>query len=158
MTNRRRMKLVSLACMALLAGCGGGEEEQQSEQASDDIVVDLEAQGDYDASGLRATLKAEGASRTRVLVDGLDEGEPTGGGANPAHIHRGTCEEPNDAGTYEIGQLKGPVAEAVIEVPIADLVGGGYVVEVHLPPAEGRARPGEVIGCAELANAEQSAG
>ena len=83
MTNRRRMKLVSLACMALLAGCGGGEEEQQSEQASDDIVVDLEAQGDYDASGLRATLEAEGALWTRVLVDGLDEGEPTGAAPTP---------------------------------------------------------------------------
>ena len=152
------MKLVSLACVTLLAACGGGEEEQQSAQASDELVVDLEVQGDFNASGLRATLDAEGASRTRVMVDGLDEGEPAGGGANPAHVHRGTCEEPIDAETYEIGQLKGPVAEAVIEVAIADLVGGGYVVEVHLPPAEGTAGPGEVIGCAELANAEQPAG
>ena len=94
----------------------------------------------------------------RVMVDGLEEGEPAGGGANPAHVHRGTCEEPIDAETYEIGQLKGPVAEADIDVPISDLVGGGYVVEVHLPPAPGRAGRGEVIGCAELADAEPAAG
>lgn len=157
MSNGRLLKLASLACMMLLAACGGGEEEQQSERVSDEVLVDLEAEGDL-APGLRATLEAEGASRTRVLVDGLDEGEPAGGGANPAHVHRGTCEEPIAAGTYLIGKLKGSVAEAVIDVPISDLVGGGWVVEVHLLPPEGRAGPGEVIGCAELADAEPPTG
>ena len=57
-----------------------------------------------------------------------------------------------------IGPLKDPVAEADIDVPISDLVGGGYVVEVHLLPAEGREGPGDVIGCAELADAEPAAG
>ena len=163
MTNSRQMTLASLASVALLAAsllaaCGGGEEGEDSAQASDELVLDLESQGDFKAPGLRVTLDAEGASRTRVMVDGLDEGEPAGGGANPAHVHRGTCEEPIAAETYVIGQLKGPVAEADIDVPISDLVGGGYVVEVHLLPAEGRAGPGEVIACAELADAEPTAG
>ena len=159
MTNRGRIKLLSLASVALLAACGGGDNKQESEQASDELVVDLESQGDFNAPGLRATLDAQGtAARTRVVVDGLDEGEPAGGGANPAHVHRGTCEEPIAAETYLIGKLKGPVAEAVIDVPISDLVGGGWVVEVHLLPPEGSAGPGEVIGCAELADAEPAAG
>ncbi len=103
-------------------------------QTSDELVVDLESQGDFKAPGLRATFDAEGASRTRAMVDGQDEGEPAGGGVNPAPVHRGTCEEPIAAETYVIGQLKGPVAEADINVPISDLVGGGYVLEVNLLP------------------------
>ena len=139
-----QQNLVLLAAGALgLAGCGGGADEQVSEQTSDELIVNLDAQGDFKAPGLRATLDAQGATRTRVMVDGLDEGERAGGGANPAHVHRGTCEEPIAAGTYEIGQLEGPVAETIIDVPISDLVGGGYVVEVHLPPVDGRAGPGE---------------
>ena len=92
------------------------------------------------------------------MVDGLDEGGPAGGGANPAHVHRGTCEEPIAAETYVIGNLKGPVAEAVIDVPISDLVGGGWAVGVHLLPPEGRAGPGEVIGCSQLADANPATG
>ena len=88
MTNSRRMTLASLASVALLAAsllaaCGGGEEGQDSAQTSDELVLDLQSQGEFKAPGLRVTLDAEGASRTRVMVDGLDEGEPAGVARTP---------------------------------------------------------------------------
>jgi hypothetical protein len=157
--RRPPLVLALFASVLALGACGGGGDDAASdENAGDDIAVELDQQNDSSVTGLRATLVVEGRSSTRIVVDGLDEGEPSGGGANPVHLHRGSCDEPAAGETVQLGELTGSESESVVDVPIGELVGGGYVVDVHLPPIglQGDAEP-EVIACGDLSDASQSA-
>jgi hypothetical protein len=111
-----------------LAACGGATGVTTTEQPGE-ILFDLSANG---ASGVRARLTYETDHRTRITIDGLDEGESAGGGANPVRLRNGSCEEPGTV-VATLAPLKGSVSESVAKLGLPELLSGKYAIEVALP-------------------------
>ena len=90
----------------------------------------------------RLTYKSN--ETTKVTVDGLDEGEPAGGGANPVVLRRGTCDEPKDV-VFELETLSGATSETTVELALTALLNGEYNVQIGLPD-----RPEDIVACGDV--------
>ena len=135
--------VVLLVGLLLLAGCGGSEEAEPTGDPGE-ITFDLDEVGDAGVAGVRATLTYETPERTTVTVDGLDEGEPAGGGANPVLVRSGTCDEPKDI-VFELENLSGVTSETTVELALTALLNGDYSIQVGLPD-----RPDNVVACGDV--------
>jgi hypothetical protein len=122
---------------SLLTGCGGNDESATTTEDPGEIAFPLDEQEDSGAVGVRATLTYETRDRTKVVVDGLDEGEPAGGGANPAWIYQGSC---NDLGEVaeKLNPLQGPSSETTVGLGLTALINGDYAIAVGVPRSQGR--------------------
>ena len=125
-----------------LAGCGGDSNAEATEQ-SGEVEFDLEPQNDSNVVGARAVLKYVDQNRTRIRVDGVDEGEPGGGGANPVELRRGSCAEPGEI-VHRLPALKGASVEQSLDLSMAALYEGEYAIHVRLPGT------GEDIACGDV--------
>jgi hypothetical protein len=75
-------------------------------------------------------------SHTTVIVDGLDEGEPGGGGRKPAVLSRGSCDELGSI-AQRLRPIQGSTSTTLVPLGVAALLNGGYAVAVGLPgPAD----------------------
>jgi hypothetical protein len=144
---RRLVLVVSflsvLAAALALVACGGSDAETTSDPG--EIAFDLDTL-EEGAEGVRATLSFEGRDRTTIRIDGLDVGEPAGGGPNPAWLRRGSCDEPEDV-VAELGTLRGPATEATVPVGLPALLNGDYAIAVGLP---GASTEEPVVACGEV--------
>ena len=124
----------------LVAGCGG-----TSAEATDpgEIQIELQEQGDSNVAGVRAVLTFTDRDSTKVLIDGLDTGEPSGGGQHPAFIRRGSCTEPG-AIAARLQPLRGGTSTSTVDLGLAELLAGDYAITVLLTPNQRR-----VIACGE---------
>jgi hypothetical protein len=120
--------LITLIAL-LLSGCGGSNAETTDDPG--EIAFDLDERGDAGAAGVRATLTYESRDKTTILVDGLDEGEPAGGGANPVWLGMGTCEDPQDV-VFQLEPLRGSASETSVDIGMPALLNGEYLVAVGL--------------------------
>ena len=143
MNSRLRALVLVLVGLLLLSGCGGSEEAETTGDPGE-ITFDLEEAGDAGVTGVRATLTYETPEKTTVTVDGLDEGEPAGGGANPVLLRSGTCDEPKDI-VFELERLSGATSETTVELALTALLNGGYNIQVGLPD-----RPDDVVACGDV--------
>ena len=109
-----------------------------------EITFELDAAGDAGVAGVRATLTYKTNETTRVTVDGLDEGEPAGGGANPVLLRSGTCDEPKDV-VFELETLSGATSETTVELALTALLNGDYNIQVGLPD-----RPEDIVACGDV--------
>jgi hypothetical protein len=134
--------LVVLLVGLLVAGCGGSEEAEPTGDPGE-ITFDLDEVGDAGVA-VPATLTYETPERTTVTVDGLDEGEPAGGGANPVLLRSGTCDEPKDI-VFELENLSGVTSETTVELALTALLNGDYSIQVGLPD-----RPDNVVACGDV--------
>jgi hypothetical protein len=141
-TSRRSALVVLLIGLLVLAGCGGAEKAETTGDPGE-ITFDLDERGDAGA-GVRAILTYETPEKTRVTVDGLDEGEPAGGGANPVLLRRGTCDEPKDI-VFELEKLNGATSETTVELALTALLNGDYNIQVGLPD-----RPQDIVACGDV--------
>jgi hypothetical protein len=117
-----RTPLVLLIVAALfLVGCGGDGDE-----FAGDLTMPLEAQNDSGQGG-EATLSEVDADTTRVVVDVGN----APGNAQPAHIHRGSCENLDPQPEYGLEDVVDGKSTSEVEVAIEDLVGHGFAVNVH---------------------------
>ena len=132
---------VLLVASLLVSSCGGGGDEAETTEQPGEIAFELSEQGDAGAVGVRATLRHETPEQTTVIVDGLDEGEPAGGGANPVYLRSGTCEEPKEI-LFELQKLSGATSETTVELALTALLNGDYHIQVALP-----GRPEDVVAC-----------
>ena len=75
----------SNAVVLALVGLQGPVAVARAETTGDpgEITFELGEAGDAGVAGVRAILTYETPEKTTITVDGLDEGEPAGGGANP---------------------------------------------------------------------------
>jgi hypothetical protein len=135
--------VVLLVGLLLLAGCGGSEAAETTGDPGE-ITFELDEVGDAGVAGVRATLTYETPEKTKVKVDGLDEGEPAGGGANPVLLRSGTCDEPKDI-LFELETLSGATSETTVELALTALLNGDYNIQVGLPD-----RPSDVVACGDV--------
>ena len=118
--------------------------QQQRSGEPGEIAFDLDEVGDAGVAGVRATLSYETPEKTTIVVDGLDEGEPAGGGANPVVLRSGTCDEPKNL-VFELEQLLGATSETTVDLALTALLNGDYHIAIGLPSN----RP-DVIACGEV--------
>jgi hypothetical protein len=135
--------VVLLVGLLLLAGCGGSDQAEPTGNPGE-ISFELGGVGDVGGAGVRAVLTYETPETTTVTVDGLDEGEPAGGGANPVLLRRGTCDEPADI-VFELHKLSGATSETTVELALTALLNGDYNIQVGLPD-----RPDDVVACGDV--------
>jgi hypothetical protein len=131
-----------LVSLLLLAGCGGSDEVETTGDPGE-IAFALDEVGDAGA-GVRAILTYETREKTTITVDGLDEGEPAGGGANPVLLRSGTCDEPKDI-VFELETLSGATSETTVELALTALLNRDYNIQVGLPD-----RPDDVVACGDV--------
>ena len=143
MTPRSNLLVFLLVGLLLLAGCGGSDEAETTGDPGE-ITFDLDAVGDAGVAGVRAVLTYETPEKTTITVDGLDEGEPAGGGANPVILRSGTCDEPKDI-VFELEKLSGATSETTVELALTALLNGSYNIQVGLPD-----RPDDVVACGDV--------
>jgi hypothetical protein len=141
-TPRSNALILVLVGLLLLSGCGGSEEAETTGDPGE--ITELDEVGDAGVTGVRATLTYETPEKTTVTVDGLDEGEPAGGGANPVLLRRGTCDEPKDI-VFELEKLSGATSETTVELALTALLNGDYNIQVGLPD-----RPNDVVACGDV--------
>jgi hypothetical protein len=133
-TLGRRLLLVAASALVACAGCGGWDESGTTDDPGE-IAFDLPSRGSAEVAGVRATLVYESRDRTTIVVDGLDEGEPAGGGANPVWLRSGTCDDPGKV-VSELEPLRGASSETTVTLGLTALLDGEYAVAVGLPEAD----------------------
>ena len=135
--------VIGLTCLALLAGCGGSNKAEPT-GVPGEVSFELDEVGNAGVAGVRATLTYDTPEKTKVRVDGLDEGEPAGGGANPVLLRSGTCDMPKDI-AFELETLTGAVSETTVELALTALLNGDYNIQVGIPD-----RPDDVVACGDV--------
>lgn len=133
---------VSLAAVLAMAGCGGGSTAEPTDQPGE-VSFELAEVNDSNVAGARALLSYIDRSRTRLLVDGIDEQEPSGGGTNPVQLRKGSCNEPGEV-VLELPGLKGASTQGEVGMGMDELFEGDYTVIVEL------AAGGEQIACGDV--------
>ena len=105
----------------ILVGCGGDGDE-----FSGDLTMPLSAQNESGQDG-EATFSEVDSDTTRVVIDvGNAPGNP-----QPAHIHRGSCENLDPQPAYGLENVVDGKSTSEVNVAIEDLVGQGFAVNVH---------------------------
>jgi hypothetical protein len=118
--------------VVVLAACGGDDggdgaagAAPESASSSNEVVVELAEQNNSGESGT-ATLTATGA-KTRVV---LEMKNPTTD-SQPAHIHRGSCENLDADPLHGLLNVRQGRSETVVNVPLSELTTGGLALNVH---------------------------
>jgi hypothetical protein len=124
------------------SACGGGNDAEGTGEPGE-VAFDLQEANDSNIAGARAVLSYVGADRTRVLVDGIDNQEPSGAGANPVQLRHGSCSSPGNV-VAKLPPLSGSSSTGTVQLGLAQLVDGDYVVVVEL---EGGSR---TIACGDV--------
>ncbi|MDF2752358.1 MAG: hypothetical protein K0S82_741 [Gaiellaceae bacterium] len=142
MTSPRALVLCVIGLL-LLAACGGSNDAETTGEPGE-IAFELDEVSDAGVAGVRATLSYETPEKTTIVVDGLDEGEPAGGGANPVVLRSGTCDEPKNV-VFELEALRGSTSETTVDLALTALLNGDYNIQIGLPSN----RP-DVIACGDI--------
>lgn len=142
--SKRWCYSVLLVAPLLLSSCRGSNEAETTENPGE-ISFELPERGDAGVVGVRATLRFETPERTTIIVDGLDEGEPAGGGPNPVRLVRGSCDDPLSV-VAELENLQGPVSTTTVDLGLTALLNGDHAVEVGLTKRQAEV----VIACGDV--------
>jgi hypothetical protein len=117
----RAALVLAFAAALVLAGCGGDDDE-----FGGTLAVPLVTQNDSGQEG-EATLSEVSSDTTRVVL----EVENPPGDPQPAHIHRGSCENLDPEPAYGLENVVEGKSTTEVNVAIEDLVGKGFAVNVH---------------------------
>jgi hypothetical protein len=140
---RSPVALLGVLVLAL-AGCAGDEKGSETTQTPGEIAFDLPGAGDTGVAGVRAKLVYENENLTTVIVDGLDEGEPGGGGRNPARLYRGSCDDLGGV-VKRLRPIQGSSSTTTVPLGIAALLKGQYAIAVGLPGS-----PDDLLACGDV--------
>ena len=143
MTSPPKALALFVSAILLLTACGGSNDAETTGEPGE-IAFPLDEVGDAGVAGVRATLSYETPEKTTIVVDGLDEGEPAGGGPNPVVLRSGTCDEPKNV-VFELEALRGSTSETTVDLALTALVNGDYNIQIGLP-----SNPSDVIACGDV--------
>ena len=132
----KNVLLASAIALALAAPLAANAKKPESK------TFPIAAQNGSGEKGT-VTLTADGAKTTVVVAL---SGAPAE--AQPAHIHTGTCANLNPAPKYPLTSLASGKSTTTIDEPIADLVGGGFAVNVHKSANDLK----DYVACGDLAS------
>ena len=116
----RTALLLVFAATLLLAGCGGDDE------LSGSVNMPLVTQNDSGQDG-EATLSEVDSDTTRVVL----EVENPSADPQPAHIHRGSCENLDPQPEYPLENVVDGKSTTEVNVAVEDLVDKGFAINVH---------------------------
>ena len=117
-----RTALVLVFAATLILAGGGGDDDE----FGGTLDVPLVAQNDSGQDG-EATLSEVDSDTTRVVLEVENPSvEP-----QPAHIHRGSCENLDPQPAYALENVVDGNSTTEVKVAIEDLVGRGFAVNVH---------------------------
>jgi hypothetical protein len=119
----------------------------QTGDVPDHITIRLRQVDDSGVSG-KATLRAEdGITTVAIRLDASD-------GAYPAHIHEGTCDEFHAMPGFPLADAEpGQTTRTIVEISLAELLSGAYVINVHRPSTDLDVLldPSSVVACGAIA-------
>jgi hypothetical protein len=116
----RTALVLVFAAALILAGCGGDDEFGGT------LGMPLVAQNDSGQDG-EATLSEVDSETTRVVLEVENPSvEP-----QPAHIHRGSCENLDPQPAYGLENVVDGKSTTEVNVAIEDLVDKGFAINVH---------------------------
>lgn len=126
---RQATPAIAVILVLLGAGCGGSTS---SDSGSSDLVIEvpLEAQNGSAESG-NATLTAVG-DQTRVVLDIQSRSGTPVAPRQPAHIHKGSCEEVDPTPAYGLNDVKAGKSTSTVDVKLDDLINETVVINVHV--------------------------
>ena len=117
----RTALVLVFAATLVLAGCGGDDDE-----LSGNVGMPLVAQNDSGQDG-EATLSEVDSDTTRVVLEVENPSvEP-----QPAHIHRGSCENLDPTPAYPLENVVDGKSTTEVNVAVEDLVDKGFAINVH---------------------------
>jgi hypothetical protein len=113
----------------------------------DHVTIRLRPVGASGVSG-KATLRAADDITSVAIRIAASHG------AYPAHIHRGTCAQFEAMPRFPLADAKhGRTTRTLVEMPLADLLAGSYVINLHRPSThlETLLDPSSVVACGAIA-------
>jgi len=146
-----RVARVAAAAALLVAGCGGadGPDVERSEfivELENPLGEHLEEPTVYGQAG----LSPDGDDRTRVVIVLDERFEPA-----EAEIHRSGCRPFYPAlSVYKLGRIDDDHLEAVVDVSLRDLRGGGHALVVRGPYTSRDPDDAPPGTCGDLSTAE----
>ena len=116
--------------------------DREGEALVGDVIIDMKAVGGSGESG-RVALTFMGAkTKISLRLDGAPYGT-----LQPAHIHKGTCENIGEEAKYKLTFPATGSSESVIEAGLEELrAAGAMVIDIHKSFAEDK----KVVSCGEL--------
>ena len=137
----RTALVLVFAATLVLAGCGGGGDE-----CGGSLGMPLVAQNNSGQDG-EATLSEVDSETTRVVL----EVENPSVEAQPAHIHRGSCENLDPEPEYGLENVVDGKSTTEVNVAIDDLVDKGFAINVHKSAEEAEV----YVSCGDIEDVAQ---
>ena len=144
-------RLLTVATVATLVSSCSGEDTAKvvdtTGASSPGVSFSLEDSQDAGLVGARAILVPLDANRTRIEIDGIAEGAPSGGGPRRGELVTGPCNPEIDQvkRVQLLGKIVDDATAATVPLGLADLTGGDYAVSVWVT-----SEPRMLIACAEI--------
>ena len=125
-----RLATTAIAVILVMLGAGcGGSTSSESAASELEIETPLEAQNGSAQSGT-ATLTAVG-DQTRVVLDIQSRSATPVAPRQPAHIHKGSCEELDPTPAYGLNDVRAGKSTSTVDVKLDDLINETVVINVH---------------------------
>lgn len=110
--------ILGFLAFARLDGVAGADEE---------LMIILDTQNNSGETGT-VEFHDQGDGTTHVMIS--IQGAPAGV-EQPAHIHEGTCANLNATPKYPLTTVVAGKSETMVDVPLSELMGKPYAVNVH---------------------------
>ena len=132
------MRKALLLVVALLALGGAGRVAAQGGLSQADL---LEQNGSGETGKVVLTSTGTNSTQVEITLTGA-----TAGKTQPAHVHAGSCAALNPTPAYPLNDVVDGRSTTVLKLPINDLLGGRYAVNIHASAAA----IGTYVACGDL--------
>jgi hypothetical protein len=125
-----RQATAAIAAILVLIGAGcGGSSSSESGSTEQEITVPLEEESGSAESGT-ATLTVVG-DQTKVVLDVQSRSATPVASKQPAHIHKGSCEELDPTPAYGLSDVTAGTSTSTVNVKLDELLNDAFVINVH---------------------------
>ncbi|MDQ2808865.1 MAG: hypothetical protein M3Z04_18465 [Chloroflexota bacterium] len=132
------MRKAILLVVALLALAGAGRVAAQGGLSQAAL---LEQNGSGESGQVVLTSNGTDSTQVEITLTGA-----TAGKTQPAHVHAGSCAALNPTPAYPLNDVVDGHSTTVLKLPISDLLGGRYAVNIHASAAD----IGTYVACGDL--------